>query len=126
MMPAAAAAAAATALRLAALSTLCRVKIQTRGLCTRVLRAITACPPTIMATRFSQPIDKASSPVPSSWALKYTDAAAQYAQELWADELQLPGAPKPQWDKTILDQGIRVEIKHLVSQFVQALHNQCM
>lgn len=78
-----------------------------------------------MTSKFSQPIDAAWRPVPSAWALAYTDAAAQYAQELWAEELKLPGAPKATWDKAILDEEIRAELKHLVLAFVRSLHNQC-
>lgn len=81
--------------------------------------------PAIMSFKWPQPLDDANSPIPSTWALTFSDAVAQYAQELWAVELQLPNAPEPVWDKTVIDAETCFEVRHLVSAFARALKNQC-
>ena len=83
-------------------------------------------PLAIMASRqWTRPIDAATSQVPSRWALTVTDAACQYAQELWAKALQLPGAPEPACDSSVLDDDFQAEIEHLVRAYVFALSKQC-
>ena len=72
-----------------------------------------------------QPLDDALSPIPSTWALKFTESVVQYAQELWAAALELPGAPEPAYDKSVINTEVRDEVRHLVSQFAQATRNQC-
>ncbi|VDB85576.1 unnamed protein product [Peniophora sp. CBMAI 1063] len=76
-----------------------------------------------MASQFPQPISGAQSSIPSSWALVYTDAVAQYAQQLWARELQIPGAPQPVWNKALIEADVREEILHLVKEFGRAYRN---
>lgn len=78
-----------------------------------------------MASDWSFPIDDTGSPIPAHWALTFTDAVALYAQELWAQELKLPNAPEPFWNKEIIDAETRAEVRHLVSAFAAASRNQC-
>ena len=81
---------------------------------------------TTMTSPYPHPISDARSPIPSSWALAYTDAVAHYAQQLWARELQIPGAPRPVWNKELIGQDVREEIMHLVKEFGRAKRNACM
>ena len=78
-----------------------------------------------MTTMWAEPLDDAHSPVPSTWALVFTDAVAQYAQELWAVELKIPEAPQPYYDQSIIDTQTRDEVRHLVFAFSRALRKQC-
>lgn len=77
-----------------------------------------------MDHQWTLPIDEATSSVPSHWALTFSDAVAQYAQELWAIELKLPGAPEPIWNKAVIDAATCLEVRHLVREFARAFRNQ--
>lgn len=79
---------------------------------------------TIMDKKWTLPIDEATSSVPSHWALTFSDAVALYAQELWAIELNLPGAPDPVWNKAVIDAATCLEVRHLVREFARAFRNQ--
>lgn len=79
---------------------------------------------TIMTPPPQHPIHSAISPLDSTWLLSYTDAAARFAQELWAFEQKLPQAPAPVPDD-IIDITMQRELQHLVNKFVEASRNQC-
>ncbi|VDC01775.1 unnamed protein product [Peniophora sp. CBMAI 1063] len=77
-----------------------------------------------MTSLYPVPLDDAQSTIPSTWALKYTDSVAHFAQQLWAVELGIEGAPRPMRDPAVIDIGVEDEVRHLVRGFGRALRNQ--